>query len=144
MVTKLKRLLPDSAYPNKLCNWCGAVLIRKRQSKSEWDRINTCGGSCATFWKWHKISKEEYDAKRSLIPDKFCGHCHELLKRNEGEKISAWDKRTHCNKVCGSFGKVRQEAVHPKAEEAVEAKLGLKRYEPGSAEFAKIASLYGG
>lgn len=140
MTTTLKRKLPPEAYPNKICVWCGAVRVRKRQSLSEWNKILTCGGSCAAHWKHKHYPRTSV----AVEVDRFCVQCGNLLIRRTDEPYKTWLKRLNCNKSCAASGKTRQRTQPAAAEVSDEVRLGLIRYIPGTPEFRAIAAQYGG
>lgn len=140
MTTNLKRKLPPEAYPEKSCAWCGATMVRKRQSLPEWNKILTCGGSCAAHWK-HKLHPQ---INLAVEVDRFCAQCGNLLVRRVDEPYKAWIKRQNCNKTCATTGKTRQRVQPVAAVTSDEARLGLIRYIPGTPEFIAIAAQYGG
>jgi len=139
VATKLKRKLPQSAYPDKICKWCGSTIVRTRQSLSEWKEITTCGGSCATYWRWNKCSKADLPPEPTHKPCKTCGA---TLERKEGEHKQAWVKRLFCDKACAAKNNSGHRVKIPIA--SFEDRLHLKRYIPGTPEFKAIAALYGG
>jgi hypothetical protein len=141
-VTKLKRKLPQSSYPDKICKWCETKLVRTRQSLTEWNLITTCGKGCATNWRWYKCSKAQHEINEPPLPDKFCMACDNLLVRRENEHKQAWIKRNYCSKTCAACGKTRVKVKVPIAELSEELRVGVKRYIPGTPEFEVLAKQY--
>ena len=138
--TRLKRKLPDIAYPDKPCKWCGTILIRIRQSLSEWKKVATCGKSCAGYWTRNRRSKAEIDAE---IPvQKICAACKTLMVRRPKEHKKAWLQRKTCNKSCAAVVRIRPKQKIVAVELSIEIRSGVKRYTPGTPEFNAIAAVY--
>jgi hypothetical protein len=135
---KLKRKLPPEAYPDKICLWCGAVLIRTRQSFSEWERVSTCGSTCASNWKWHQCSKDELIER----PPSNCEYCDAILIQREDETRTAWMKRITCNKSCAASLKRSTLYVKPVFNPSNAERVGCITYKPDSPEFAELAKHY--
>jgi len=137
-VTRLKRKLPPEAYPDKQCKWCGAVLVRTRQSLSEWKKKSTCGGSCSVNYFKQGCSK----AEMPVDEDKYCETCQTLLVRRSNEQNTAWKKRVTCGKACAATGKTRERVKPVTPPMTEETRYGVTRYTPGSPEFKAIAAHY--
>lgn len=143
--TRLKRKLPAECYPDKQCKWCEQILVRKRQSLSEWKNINTCGGSCGANWGTKKITKKAFELQELSAPLKYCNSCEALLVRKPDEKTSAWHKRNNCNKSCAATSANQaKKAIEKPSIIDDHARLGVVQYKRDSDEFKRIAALYGG
>jgi len=137
---KSKHELDLVEYPDKECKWCGAILVRTRQSLSEWKRKTTCGGSCSMNFFRQGCSKVELPVEE----DKYCETCQTLLVRRLNESNMAWKKRVTCNKSCATTGKV-QKRIKPIATDTPAKKQSdVKIYVRGTPEFKAIAAQYGG
>jgi hypothetical protein len=123
----------------KKCLWCNEIIEIHGRSPAQYNKINV-HRECVTSWRHHRCAKDMVKQKSET----YCLHCKKLLVRRDNEQRVAWMKRETCGKSCASFAStIRSKCRAVKTEEPTDEQLShVKRYVPGTPEFAMVASQY--
>ena len=125
----------------KKCLWCEEIIEIGTRSPAQYNKIQV-HKDCVTSWAHYHCTRKEAETKTDR-GEVWCEGCNKLLVRRDNEHLQSWEKRRFCGKSCAAVRTNQSKRQRKKPEEiSIEVRSGVKRYIPGTPEFARIAAQY--